>query len=234
MLRLVERERVLGDHEVEGLQDQLVARVQVVRQLRDRRLAAEQVRQLAAGVLDLQGELLEPAGNPQRPRGVAEMPPQLTQDRRHREAAECGSAVGIEAVDRLQEADAGDLLEVLDRLLGAPVAAGEAAGERQIALEHPVARRRARVGAEAREQPALLVLCRCIHASPDGVASPRGYTLGGCPVSIMTMRSTSTLLGIRIVDSPALSVVAAPSMRTISPRTSPTRIVWPTSKSARA
>ena len=52
--------------------------------------------------------------------------------------------------------------------------------------------------------------------------------------STTTIRSTSMLFGMRIVSSPVLSVVAAPSMRTISPRMSPTRIVCPTSKSARA
>ena len=40
--------------------------------------------------------------------------------------------IGIEAVDRVQEPDAGDLLEVLDRLSGVPVAMGEAARERQV------------------------------------------------------------------------------------------------------
>ena len=48
--------------------------------------------------------------------------------------------VGVEAVDRLDERKAGHLLEVLERLRGAPVAAGEAAGEREVSRDERVTR----------------------------------------------------------------------------------------------
>ena len=88
--------------------------------------------QVVAGVLDPHAQRLQPARRAERPRVIAEVLPKLTEDRRHREAAEPRAHVGIEAVDRVQEPDAGDLLEVLDRLSGVPVAMGEAAGERQV------------------------------------------------------------------------------------------------------
>ena len=63
---------------------------------------------------------------------IAEVLAELAEDRRHRERAEPRAHVGIEAVDRVQQPDAGDLLEVLDRLSGVPVAVGEGAREGQV------------------------------------------------------------------------------------------------------
>ena len=129
------------------------------------------------------------------------MPPQLTQDRRDCKAAERRPAAGVEAVDRLQEADAGHLLEVLDRLIGVPVSDSEAAGERQVALERPVARLRA--GSARRLANSRRSSICVVTSTPVRTArlATRLHAFGGCPVSIMTMRSTRTLFGIRIVDS---------------------------------
>jgi uncharacterized BrkB/YihY/UPF0761 family membrane protein len=60
---------------------------------------------------------------------------QLAEDRRHGKRAEADPAVGIEAVDRSQPADRRHLHEVLARLAGAGIAAGQLAGKGQEALE---------------------------------------------------------------------------------------------------
>src|SRR5215208_3717579 len=54
---------------------------------------------------------------------------ELAEDRRHRVAGECDPAVGIEAVERLDEPEARDLDEVVQRLAVAAVARGEAPRE---------------------------------------------------------------------------------------------------------
>jgi hypothetical protein len=64
---------------------------------------------------------------------------ELADDRRHRVGREVAAAVGVEAVDRVDEADARDLDEVVERLGAAVVAAGEPAGERQEALDELIA-----------------------------------------------------------------------------------------------
>src|SRR5204863_5527576 len=119
--------------ELERLQDAFLARGQPMRELGDRRLAAEGGRECVPGHLDAHHQLLQLPRRAERPRPVPEVPPQLPQDRRDREAAECGSALRVEAVDRLQEPEAGDLLEVLSRLPGLAIAVRKAAGEWQIA-----------------------------------------------------------------------------------------------------
>src|SRR5262249_35085058 len=74
-----------------------------------------------------------------RPRAVAKVPLDLAKHRRYREADEAGAAGGVEPVDRVQQADAGDLEHVLERFAGALVAAGDAAGQRQESLDQRVA-----------------------------------------------------------------------------------------------
>ena len=98
---------------------------------------------------------------------IAEMLSELTDDGRHRERAETSAEVGIEAVDRVQEPDAGDLLEILDRLSRMPVAMGEAPGERQIAPDRLLAIEGAAFGPQPREQQSVIVSSDRVHAVPD-------------------------------------------------------------------
>ena len=101
-----------------------------------------------------------------RPRAVAQMPAQLAEDRRHRERRERIAALRVIALERLEQADRGDLQQVVERLGRMAVARREAARERQIALEQRVALGLAARAAEARElkltraalDPAVLVL----------------------------------------------------------------------------
>jgi hypothetical protein len=70
---------------------------------------------------------------------VAVVALQLAGDRGDGERRELAPALGVEAVDRAEQPDAGDLDEVVERLGAAVVAPGEAAGERQEALDELVA-----------------------------------------------------------------------------------------------
>ena len=99
-------------------------------------------RQLGDRPVDLEGELLEVARHADGPRPVAEVALELAEDRRDGVAREGDVALGVEAVDRLDQAERRDLDEVLQRLLGALVATRELAGERQEALDQRLARRR--------------------------------------------------------------------------------------------
>src|SRR5690606_32093758 len=73
-------------------------------------------------VLDRDRQLLEAAREMDVPDVVAEVAPQLAEDRRHRVGGERLPAGRIEAVDRLHQADARDLDQVLERLATALVA----------------------------------------------------------------------------------------------------------------
>ena len=123
----------------------------------DGRRPAELGPQLLARLLDHQAQLLEVARRPHVPRGVAEVAADLAEDRRHRVAREREPAVRVPAVDGLDEAHRGDLHEVVERLGGAPVAQGEAAGERHVALDQLVARARV-PAAVAAHQPLVVPL----------------------------------------------------------------------------
>ena len=72
---------------------------------RTRRAAAVLGRELADGVGDLRAGLLDAARHAHGPRAVAEVAADLAEDRRRREARELEAALGLEAVDRLDQAD---------------------------------------------------------------------------------------------------------------------------------
>ncbi len=74
-------------------------------------------RQLRGHPIDAQRQLLEVAGHPHRPGAVAEVALDLAEDRRHGEAREGHVAVGVEAIDRLEQTERGDLFEIVEGLL---------------------------------------------------------------------------------------------------------------------
>jgi hypothetical protein len=59
----------------------------------------------------------------------------LAGDRRRGEGGERDAAAGVEAVDRLDEADRADLDQVLERLVVPRETAGDRADERQMAFD---------------------------------------------------------------------------------------------------
>ena len=125
-------------------------------QLGDRRRAVQLAREVGDLAVDLQGELLEVARHADRPRLVAEVALELAEDRRDRAAQDRHLALRIESVDRLDQADRGDLDQVVERLLGALIAPRQLAGQRQEALDQLVAGAGLAVAQVADEELAIL------------------------------------------------------------------------------
>jgi hypothetical protein len=69
-----------------------------------------------------QAELLEPTRDVHSPRLVAEVPPDLSDDRGDCVTCEIHSTVDVEAVDGLDEPDRADLNEILERFPSTGVA----------------------------------------------------------------------------------------------------------------
>ena len=97
------------------------------------RTAAELARELVALAGDADGALLEVAWWADGPGEVAEVAPDLALDGRHREGAEGRAVVGVKAIQRLDQTQRRDLLQILERH---PVAAvktpRDRIGERKI------------------------------------------------------------------------------------------------------
>src|SRR4051812_31361899 len=135
LARAVERHRAVGAGGLARLQYVLDGRARALRDLGGRRRAAELARELLAARLELDRELLQVARDAHRPAAVAEVALELAQDGGDGETRERRLATWVKAVDRLQQAEAGDLDQVVQRLSPALVAAGELAGERQEATD---------------------------------------------------------------------------------------------------
>ena len=116
--------------------------------------AAELARHVLADAVDLDRELLQVARDAHRPALVAEVALELAEDRRDGERGERGLARRVEAVDRLEQPERGDLDQVVERLAAALVAARELARERQEALDELLARRLVALVVVALEQRA--------------------------------------------------------------------------------
>ena len=111
---------------------------------------------MADGV-DAQLELLEVARHADGPAVVAEVALELSEDGGDGKARERESAPGVEALDRLEEAERGDLLEIVG-VGAAVIAASEVVGEGKKAGDECVACRRIMIAAIAREEPGGIVL----------------------------------------------------------------------------
>ena len=103
--------------------------------------------------------LLQVAGHVQRPALVAEVALELTEDGGRRIAREPRPAIGLEAVDRLDEAEARDLEQVVQRLVRVAVAKRQVARERKEALHQLVASGHVAVAVIANEELTLGVAC---------------------------------------------------------------------------
>ena len=99
--------------------------------------------------------LLEVARHVQRPSLVAEMALQLAEDRRRGVARELRPAAGLEAVDRLDQAEARDLKQVVEGLVGVRVAQREIARQREETLHELLARGKVCELVVANQQEAL-------------------------------------------------------------------------------
>jgi hypothetical protein len=101
-----------------------------------------QLRELGRGRGQGEAQLLEPARDAHRPALVAEVPLDLADDRRRRVRGELHTAVRVEAVDRLDQPDRGDLGEVVERLAAVAEAACEMLHERQVHADQLIAQLR--------------------------------------------------------------------------------------------
>ncbi len=86
-------------------------------------------------------EFLHAPGHPHRPAGVAEVPANLPHDRGHRVGHEVEAAVRIETVDGLDQAESGDLQQILVRLAAPTESAGDVIGEGKATCDDFVAQR---------------------------------------------------------------------------------------------
>src|SRR5829696_5652398 len=155
--RPVERDGTVGGGRLARLEHLLERRPGPLADFGRRGRATQLARHLLADAVDLDGQLLEVAGDAHGPALVPEVPLELAQDGRDRERGERGLAGGIEPVDGLQEAERRDLDEVVELLATALVAARELAGERQEALHELLAGGRIVVAVVADQQAAILL-----------------------------------------------------------------------------
>jgi hypothetical protein len=123
--------RVVG---VERLEDELLGLVELVRDLRDGRRTLV-LGERGDGAVHAQRQLLQRARRAHRPGAVAEVALDLTGDRRHGVGGERHAACRIEAIDGVDEADGGNLQQVLERVASRREAQRDAARERQEALD---------------------------------------------------------------------------------------------------
>ena len=158
--------------------DHLVDRcVDALRQLGDRRRAAEFLGQVGAGGRDRRLQLLRAARHPQQPAEVAEVPLDLAEDRRGGVGRELQPALGVEAVDRLDQADRADLDQIGQRLVAPGEAPGQVLDQRQVQLDQPVADRvRRAAGASGAE---FVQLARAGRVGLGSVPRPPARTGAG-------------------------------------------------------
>lgn len=98
--------------------------------------------ELRRGRRESQAQFLQTPRHPHRPALVTEVALDLAHDRGSRVGRELHPAVRVETVDRLDQADGGDLGEVVQRLAAVAEAAREVLDERQVHADQLVAQLR--------------------------------------------------------------------------------------------
>ena len=129
--RRVERGRLVAGRGLLGLQHLLDRAAQVLRHLAHLRRASELLGEDLRRAADRERALLEVARHAQRPALVAEMALQLAENRGCGVARELRAAAGLEPVDRLDQPEARDLEQIVERLVGVDVAQRQVARQRQ-------------------------------------------------------------------------------------------------------
>ena len=74
-----------------------------------------------------------------RPTEITEVPADFAEHGRHGERQEIRALVDVEAVDRIDQAQPGGLNKIVERFTPASVSAGDVVGNRQEALDNPLA-----------------------------------------------------------------------------------------------
>ncbi len=107
-------------------------------ELGDRGRPAVQLRQLAGRAGQLEAQFLQPPGHAHGPAAVAEVTLDLADDGRRGVGRELDAALGVEAVDGLDQTDGGDLDEVVQRLAAVAEPARQVLDEGQVHLDQVV------------------------------------------------------------------------------------------------
>src|SRR6185503_18222199 len=195
----VQRRGLEGVGRLEALEHGLVVKARGLVELGRRGATAELDRELGLRLAHLGHVLLHRARDAHGPAGVAEVAPQLAQDRGYCERGEPQAALGVEAVDGLDQAQVRDLEKVLEGLAGVAVAPGQLRRERHEALDELVARRTIVEAVQAQEEPTLLrgthgVVLGCFYvAGGSDIRSRHDETASrGSPASTLRSRDGRT------------------------------------------
>ena len=150
--RAVERERAAVVVGLEDLEHVRLVELHPLGDLAHRRRPLQLAGQLGDRLVDLGHPVVQAARHAHRPDAVAEVALQLAEDRRRGEGRERRAALGVEAVDRVDQAEAGDLDQVVGRLAGAAVAHCQPLREGQVAAHQLLADLRIAGAGEARPE----------------------------------------------------------------------------------
>ena len=134
-LGAVERQRVVAVAHGDRLGDLLLGQLELAGDVGGRGRALQKAAELVGGALYEQEALLQAARHVHGPAGVAEVPAQLAEDGGDGERAEGQTPVGVEPLERVEQADVADLDQVVEPVLAGVVAGGEAADEPLVALD---------------------------------------------------------------------------------------------------
>ena len=153
--RAVERHGPVGGGGLAGVEDLLGADPDAPGDLVRCRGATALGLEVVRDALHADRELLQVARHAQGPALIAEMAPELAQYGRHGERRERCRAGWIEAVDRLQQAERGHLLEVFERFVAPRIAARELPRKGQEPVHERLLRRAIPMPLVPREQPSF-------------------------------------------------------------------------------
>nr|WP_231926111.1 hypothetical protein [Micromonospora echinofusca] len=123
--RRVERHQPVGLRREGGGLDLLDAHLKVVGKFGGTRMVAPRLCQLRRDGAHPAVQLLGPARYPHRPRGVAEVPTQGTENARDRVAGEGNASLDVEPVDRSDQGQRRNLRQVVVRLAASGVPVGQ-------------------------------------------------------------------------------------------------------------
>src|SRR5579864_2825759 len=182
-----EREGRVRATRFERLEHLFLGRAGRLRELRDRRRAAELHGQLLHQARELHVQLLQPARHAHSPALVAEMTLDLADDVRRRVRRQLDAALEIEPVDRLDQPDRADLDEILELFATVRVAPRERPHERHVLLDQLL----------ARMQVALFV----VLAQEDLVVDARHYATRAFVMATQTAPSRSSTRSVSVTVS---------------------------------
>ncbi len=134
---------------LEDLEHVVLVQLQAIGDLGHGRRVLQLLGQLGDRFVDVGHSVVEAARHAHGPDPVAEVAFQLAEDRRGGERRERNPAIGIEAIDRVEEPDVGNLEEVVEGLAGAAVAEREAFRKSHVAAHELLAGRLVAIVGEA-------------------------------------------------------------------------------------